>query len=70
MTIDVTFRELQPSDLADLEWSGGPEHLRAVAEVLPLMAADEAEYVVGVPATATWWRQVAWTCDRCPRLGS
>jgi ribosomal protein S18 acetylase RimI-like enzyme len=47
VTIDVSFRELQPSDLADLEWSGGPEHLTAVAEVLPLMVADEAEYVVG-----------------------
>ncbi|GAA3717776.1 hypothetical protein GCM10022204_42130 [Microlunatus aurantiacus] len=47
MTIDVTFRALEPADLAELEWSGGPEHLTAIAEVLPLMVADEAEYVVG-----------------------
>ena len=37
MTIDVTLRPLEPSDLADLDWSGGPEHLTAIAEVLPLM---------------------------------
>lgn len=47
MTIDVIFRALEPSDLSDLDWSGGPEHLTAIAEVLPLMVADEAEYVVG-----------------------
>ncbi|HEU5483437.1 MAG TPA: GNAT family N-acetyltransferase [Microlunatus sp.] len=47
MAIDVTFRDLEPSDLADLTWSGGSEHLAAIAEVLPLMVADEAEYVVG-----------------------
>ena len=47
MTIDVTFRALEPADLSDLDWSGGPEHLTAIAEVLPLMVADEAEYVVG-----------------------
>lgn len=47
MPFDVTFRDLQPSDLADLDWSGGPEHLTAIAEVLPLMVADEADYLVG-----------------------
>jgi ribosomal protein S18 acetylase RimI-like enzyme len=47
VSIDVTFRDLEPSDLADLDWSGGSEHLTAIAEVLPLMVADEAEYVVG-----------------------
>jgi ribosomal protein S18 acetylase RimI-like enzyme len=50
--IDVTFRDLQPSDLADLDWSGGAEHLTAIAEVLPLMVADQVEYVVGVLANA------------------
>ncbi len=47
MIIDVSMRPLEPSDLADLDWSGGPEHLTAIAEVLPLMVADEVEYVVG-----------------------
>jgi ribosomal protein S18 acetylase RimI-like enzyme len=47
VNIDVTFRHLEPSDLTDLAWSGGSEHLTAIAEVLPLMVADEAEYVVG-----------------------
>lgn len=48
MALDVTFRDLQPSDLGDLDWSGGAEHLAAIAEVLPLMVSDEAEYLVGV----------------------
>lgn len=47
MNIEVTFRTLEPSDLTDLDWSGGAEHLTAVAEVLPLMVCDEVEYVVG-----------------------
>ncbi|HEY5785058.1 MAG TPA: GNAT family N-acetyltransferase [Microlunatus sp.] len=47
MNIDVTFRDLEPADLSDLAWSGGPEHLTAIAEVLPLMVSEEAEYVVG-----------------------
>ena len=48
MHLDVTFRDLEPADLTDLDWSGGSEHLTAVAEVLPLMVADDVEYVVGV----------------------
>ena len=47
MPIVVTFRDLEPSDLSDLDWSGGSEHLAAIAEVLPLMVADEAGYLVG-----------------------
>ena len=47
VAIEVVFRNLEPSDLSDLEWSGGAEHLAAIAEVLPLMVADEAEYLVG-----------------------
>ncbi len=47
MNIEVTFRDLEPSDLRDLAWSGGSEHLTAIAEVLPLMVSEEAEYVVG-----------------------
>lgn len=48
MAIEVTFRTLEPSDLVDLDWSGGAEHLTAIAEVLPLLVADEADYLVGV----------------------
>ncbi|MDN5762831.1 MAG: GNAT family N-acetyltransferase, partial [Microlunatus sp.] len=47
MPIDVAFRDLEPADLADLTWSGGAEHLNAIAEVLPLMVAGEVEYLVG-----------------------
>lgn len=47
MAIDVTFRDLEPSDLRDLEWTGESEHLAAIAELLPLMVSDDVEYVVG-----------------------
>ena len=47
VAIDVVFRNLEPSDLSDLDWSGGAEHLTAIAEVLPLMVADEVDYLVG-----------------------
>jgi ribosomal protein S18 acetylase RimI-like enzyme len=45
--ITVSFRDLEPSDLSELDWSGGAEHLTAIAEVLPLLVADEADYLVG-----------------------
>lgn len=47
VAVDVVFRNLEPSDLSELEWSGGTEHLTAIAEVLPLMVAEEVEYLVG-----------------------
>lgn len=47
MHIEPTFRDLEPGDLADLEWSGGAEHLTAIAEQLPKMVAEEVEFVVG-----------------------
>lgn len=31
MQISLTLRDLEPGDLADLAWSGGPEHLSALA---------------------------------------
>lgn len=31
MQIPLTLRDLQPSDFADLDWSGGPEHVSALA---------------------------------------
>ena len=47
VSIDVCFRDLEPSDLSELDWSGGAEHLRSIAELLPLLAADQVEYLVG-----------------------
>lgn len=44
----MTFRNLEPSDLADLDWTGGSEHLTAIAEQLPLMVTGEVEYLVGM----------------------
>lgn len=47
MPIDVSFRDLEPSDLSELGWSGGTEHLRSIAELLPLLVDDQVEYLVG-----------------------
>jgi ribosomal protein S18 acetylase RimI-like enzyme len=42
MDLRLRFRDLEAADLSDLNWSGGPEHIRAVA------AALEASYTGGV----------------------
>ena len=34
MELALTVRDLEPEDLTDLAWSGGSEHLNAVAEAL------------------------------------
>jgi ribosomal protein S18 acetylase RimI-like enzyme len=34
MQLQLTVRDLEPEDLTDLDWSGGNEHLGAVAEAL------------------------------------
>ena len=47
MKLRLRFRDLQASDLSDLDWSGGAEHLRAVSEVLQASYAGEAAVVVG-----------------------
>ena len=36
MELRLSFRDLEPADLSDLDWSGGPEHIRAVAAGLEL----------------------------------
>ena len=45
MELRLRFRDLEPTDLSDLDWSGGSEHLGAVA------AALEA----ATPATSSYW---------------
>lgn len=42
MKLRVAIRDLEAADLADLEWSGGPEHVRAVAEALQAGYAGQA----------------------------
>jgi ribosomal protein S18 acetylase RimI-like enzyme len=41
--VDLTLavRDLEPSDLTDLEWSGGSEHVRAVADALSASYSGE-----------------------------
>jgi ribosomal protein S18 acetylase RimI-like enzyme len=40
----LTVRDFEAEDLADLEWSGGPEHVNAVAEAV--MASYQGQAVV------------------------
>jgi len=46
MQLTLTVRDFEPEDLADMEWSGGPEHLTALAETLQASFAGEAAMVV------------------------
>lgn len=46
MEIPLVIRELEPEDLGDLDWSGGAEHLNAVAELLQWCWTGEAASVV------------------------
>jgi len=45
--IPLTIRDLEPADLADLDWSGGSEHLRTVAVQLTAAYAGDAALLVG-----------------------
>jgi ribosomal protein S18 acetylase RimI-like enzyme len=47
MELRLTFRDLEPADLDDLDWSGGPEHIRAVATALDAAYAGEIALLVG-----------------------
>jgi ribosomal protein S18 acetylase RimI-like enzyme len=43
----VTFRDLEPDDLSDLDWSGSPTHLTEVAGALGRAYAGEVVLLVG-----------------------
>jgi ribosomal protein S18 acetylase RimI-like enzyme len=47
MELRLTLRDLVPADLSDLDWSGGPEHIRAVATALEASYAGDVALVVG-----------------------
>lgn len=42
----LTVRDLEPTDLGDLDWSGGSEHIRAMAEALQAAYADDMAVLV------------------------
>jgi ribosomal protein S18 acetylase RimI-like enzyme len=42
----LTVRDLEATDLADLDWSGGAEHVRALAAALQARYADEMAVLV------------------------
>ena len=46
MQLALTVRDLGPEDLSDLEWSGGSEHLSAVAEALMATYAGDVVLLV------------------------
>ena len=47
MDVRLSFRDLEAADLSDLDWSGGPEHIRAVAVALEASYAGELGLLVG-----------------------
>ena len=47
MDTRLSFRDLEAADLSDLDWSGGPEHIRAVAAALEASYAAEVAVLVG-----------------------
>ena len=47
MELRLTFRDLEPADLSDLDWSGGPEHIRAVAAALDAAYSGDVALLVG-----------------------
>lgn len=47
MDLRLSFRELEAADLSDLNWSGGPEHIRSVAAALEASYGGEVALLVG-----------------------
>jgi GNAT superfamily N-acetyltransferase len=47
MELRLRFRDLEPTDLSDLDWSGGSEHLGAVAAALEACYAGDVVVLVG-----------------------
>ena len=47
MKLRLRVRDLEAPDLSDLDWSGGPEHVRTVSELLQAAYAGETGVVVG-----------------------
>ena len=47
MELRLRLRDLEPADLSDLDWSGGPEHIGAVAAALEASYAGDVVVLVG-----------------------
>lgn len=47
MKLRLRVRDLRATDLSDLDWSGGPEHVRRVSELLQAAYAGQGAVVVG-----------------------
>ncbi len=46
LPVELTVRDLQPDDLSDLHWSGGPEHITALAEALQRSYAGDVDLLL------------------------
>lgn len=46
LRIDLTVRDLQPDDLVELHWSGGSEHISALADALQRGYSGEVDVLV------------------------
>jgi ribosomal protein S18 acetylase RimI-like enzyme len=46
MKLKLTVRDLEPEDLGDLDWSGGPTHITAVADALQASFSGEVVMLV------------------------
>ena len=46
MKLRLTVRDLEPTDLGELDWSGGSEHVRAMAEALQATYTDDMAVLV------------------------
>lgn len=51
MQITLALRDLEPGDLAELDWSGGPEHLFALAQAWQDSLTGAAVVLVAAPDT-------------------
>ncbi|HEX8509945.1 MAG TPA: GNAT family N-acetyltransferase [Propionibacteriaceae bacterium] len=50
LTLGLTVRDLEPEDLTELDWSGGPEHLQTLAEAWQAaVVGDVAVLVLVLP---------------------
>ncbi len=47
LEVPLRFRDLEPEDLPDLEWSGGPAHLQVLAQAWEESAIGDVAVLVG-----------------------
>lgn len=51
ITVPITIRDLVPSDLDDIGWSGSPSHISSVREEIGRVASGAVEYLAACTAS-------------------